>query len=128
MHIMKAGDLYTMNWGRKGALLMLAVVVFWTAAPACACLPATQPSGQHSCCRGMGRECGMPPMGMNGSCCQVQRQNIAVPPAPPYSPGHSQKLTFVPHQAGLESAASHRNAFQAPPPKFPPGCNSILRI
>jgi hypothetical protein len=63
-------------------LLMLAVVVFWTAAPGFACLPAMHPS--------------------------------------------------VPHQAGLESAASpgagYRNAFQAPPPKFPPGCSSILRI
>ena len=131
MLIIETGDLRTMNWGRKGALLMLAVVFFWTAAPTCACLLTSQPSGQHSCCRGMGRKCGMPGMNMNGSCCRVQQQN-AVTPVPPYSPKHSQKVAFVLHQASLQlSAASvsgFQNALEGPPPKFPPGCSSILRI
>ncbi len=121
-----------MNWGRKGALLMLAVVVFWTAAPACACLLTSQPSGQHSCCRGMGHKCGMPGMSMNGSCCRVQQQNTAVTPVPPYSYEHIQKPDFVPHQTGLQLLASSRarywNVFVTPPPKFPPGGDSLLRI
>jgi hypothetical protein len=43
-----------------------------------------------------------------------------------------QRLAFVPHQAGLQlrtsSGASHRNAFEAPPLKFPPGGAFALRI
>jgi hypothetical protein len=132
MLTIETGDLRTMNLGRKGALLMLAVVVFWTAAPVCACLLTTQPSGQHSCCRSMERKCGMPGMSMNGSCCRVQQQNTAVTPVPPYSPEHSQKLGFVPHQASLQLSVAlvfgFQDALEEPPPKFPPGCSSILRI
>jgi hypothetical protein len=68
----------------------------------------------------------------NGSCCQVHRQNAVVATVPLYSPEHAQKLAFVPHPAGLQSGAfsgaRHRNAFEAPPLKFPPGGAFALRI
>jgi hypothetical protein len=49
-----------------------------------------------------------------------------------YSPEQSQKLAVVLHQPGLHlrafSCAMHRNASEAPPPKFPPGGAFALRI
>jgi len=121
-----------MNWGRKGALLMLAVVVLWTAMPASACLLAAQATGQPACCRGMEAGCDAPSAPANASCCQTPRQNTAVAPAPLYSPHHSQKLASAPLPAGLQlpafSGVTHRNAFETPPPKFPPGGAFALRI
>jgi hypothetical protein len=120
------------NWRRKGALLMLAVVVFWTAAPVYACLSAMQPMGQRCCCRGMAMHCGSPETCANGSCCQARRQRIVIAPVPPSTPQHAQKLAFVLHQAGLEllasSSAGYWNTFEAPPPKIPPGGAFLLRI
>jgi hypothetical protein len=121
-----------MNWGRKGALLMLAVVVLWTAIPASACLFAVHSTGQPDCCRGMAGEFDSPSMCANGSCCQAERQNAAVATAPLYSPEQSQKLAVAPHQPGLHlsafSSAMHRNALETPPLKFPPGGAFALRI
>ena len=101
-----------MNWGRKGALLMLAVVVLWTAIPASACLFAVHSTGRPDCCRGMAGEFDSPSMCANGSCCQAERQNAAVATAPLYSPEQSQKLAVAPHQPGLHlrafSSAMHR--------------------
>lgn len=132
MLIIEGGDLFTMNWGRKGALLMLAVVVLWTAIPASACLLAVHSTGQPDCCRRMALEFDSPSMCANGSCCQAERQNAAVATAPLYFPEQSQKPAFVPHQAGLQlralSGAMRRNAFQAPPLKFPPCGAFALRI
>ena len=42
-----------MNWGRKGALLMLAVVAFWAVMPVSACLLGTRHACQPDCCRAM---------------------------------------------------------------------------
>lgn len=124
--------IHTMNWGRKGVLSMLAVVVLWTAMPASACLLAMHPAGQPACCRGMAQECGATAMGASDSCCQAHPQNAAVTPVPPYTLQHSQKLAFVPHLSGLQlnasSGAECRTAFEAPPPKFPPGGAFALRI
>jgi hypothetical protein len=121
-----------MNWGRKGALLMLAVVVLWTALPASACLLASHTTGQPDCCRGMAREFDSPSMCANHSCCQAERQNAAVATAPLYSPEQSQKLALVPHQPDLQlrgfSRAMHQNAFDTPPPKFQPDGAFALRI
>jgi hypothetical protein len=121
-----------MNWGRKGAFLMLAVVVLWTAIPASACLLAVHSTAQPDCCRGMLLEFDSPPMCANSSCCQAERQSAAVATAPVYSPEQSQKLAVVLHQPGLHlrafSCAMHRNASEAPPPKFPPGGAFALRI
>jgi hypothetical protein len=122
-----------MNLGRKGALLMLAVVVLWAAMPASACLLAVHSTGQPDCCRGMVQEFNSPSMCASGSCCQAERQNATVAAAPLYSPGQSQKLAVArPHQSGLRLRASacaiHRNAFETPPLKFPPGGAFALRI
>jgi hypothetical protein len=121
-----------MNWGRKSALLMLSVVVLWTAVPACACLFAVHSTGHPDCCPGMAREFDSPSMCANASCCEAERQNAAVTTVSLYSSKQSQKLAVVPHQPGLHlrafSYAMHRNAFDTPPLKFPPGGAFALRI
>jgi hypothetical protein len=66
-----------MHVGRKRALLLLIVVVLWTAAPALACFP---PSAQPACCQGVMQGCDDPAMdGM--ACCQVHPSESNVPPA-----------------------------------------------
>jgi len=121
-----------MNWSRKGALLMLAVVVFWTAMPASACLLGLKPMRQHDCCRKMARMCSSSATAATGACCQASRRNTAAAPVPPYSPEHSEKLVLVPHQASLHAPATlraaHGKAFEAPPPKAASSSGSILRI
>jgi len=126
-----------MNWGRKEALLMLAVVVLWTTMPAFACLPAMHSTEQSDCCNGMAHACDSSsmcaePMCADGSCCQVHRQNAVAAMAPVYSPENSLELAFAPHPAGLQSRALAgvrvRSAFEAPPPKFLPDGAFILRI
>jgi hypothetical protein len=127
-------DLDTMNWGRKGALLMLAVVVLWTAMPVSACLLAMRTTGQHSCCSAMNMTVPCAPAGTtaNRSCCQAGRQNPAVTPVAQSSSEHSQRLALMPAGANLQAPTSQsaacRNALEAPPPKFSPGGISILRI
>lgn len=125
-----------MNWGRKGALLMLAVVAFWAAmpvlAPVSACLLGMRHASQPDCCRAMAENSDSPAMSAGNSCCQAQGENPAVPSVPPFSVGHSQKLAFVAHGPGLEMRAVQRTAFinvlDAPPLKFPPGGAFALRI
>jgi hypothetical protein len=121
-----------MDLGRKGALLMLAVVVLWTAMPVSACLPAAHSTGQPDCCRGMEPGCDAPTMPASTSCCQTHQQSVAVATVPLYSPQHSQKLAFAPIYAGLQlpifSGVAHRNAFETPPSKSPPGGAFALRI
>jgi len=136
MLTVKTWGLYTMNWGRKGALLMLAVVASWAAmpvlAPVSACLLGTRHVSQPDCCRAMAENSDAPAMGADNSCCQAQGQNPAVPSVPPFSVGHSQKLVFVAHEAGLEPRAvpviAYINPLDAPPLKFPPGGAFALRI
>jgi hypothetical protein len=123
----------TMSWGRKGALLLLAVGVFWTALPVSACLLAKQIPTQKDCCRAMARDCSAPGSVSNTSCCKTTRQDDAVSPVPPYSPEHSQKLSVVPGTGILLSpqqtlVSLNRVAFETPPPKPSPGGNSKLQI
>jgi hypothetical protein len=125
-----------MNLGRKGALLMLAVVAFSAAvpvlAPMSACLLGTRHASQHDCCRAMAATSDSPAMSANSSCCQTQGQNPAVPSVPPYSFGHSQKLALVTHEAQVElpvvPGTAYPNALESPPLKFPPGGAFALRI
>jgi len=131
---MKIWSLDTVTRGRKGALLMLALMVFWTAAPASVCLLAMPVAGQHGCCDAAAMTLTCAPAGMtvNGSCCQVSRPIPAVPPVPLSSSERLQRLAFVANQAALQvstsSGAVYRNALEAPPPKSSPGGISILRI
>ncbi len=122
-----------MSWGRKGALLMLAVVAFWTAIPVSACLLARQSPAQPDCCRAMARDCNAPGSVSNNSCCKTYRQEAAVTPAPPFSPQHAQKLSFVPGTGNLRSpqqthVSFNRITFETPPPKPAPGDSSKLQI
>jgi hypothetical protein len=121
-----------MNWGRKGALLLLAVAVFWTPIPAFACLFAGHSTAQLDCCRGMAHASDSSSICANDSCCQAERQNAAVTTGPLYSLEQSQKLAVMPHQPGsllrASSCAEPLNAFKTPPPKFPPGGALALRV
>jgi hypothetical protein len=125
-----------MTWGRKGALLMLAVVAFWATlpvlAPVSACLLGTRHASQPDCCRAMADTCDSPTVGADSSCCQAQGENPAVPSVAPFSVGHSQKLAFVAHEAQRELRAApntaYINALESPPLKFPPGGAFALRI
>lgn len=71
-------------------------------------------------------------MGMDASCCQMRGSDAAVTPVPPFPPEHLQKPAFVPRAMSLPTvatpAAGWRNALKTPPPKFPPGGISNLRI
>src|ERR1039458_9236246 len=91
-------NLYTMNWDRKGVLLMLAVVVLWAAAPASARLLGTRHSSQPACCRAMAKDCETPAIGADSSCCQIHDKTPAVTPVRLSSPVQSQELASVPHQ------------------------------
>ena len=121
-----------MNWDRKSVLLMLAIVVFWAAAPASACLLGTRHTSQPDCCRAMVKACDTPAIGADSSCCQIHGKTPAVTPAQPYSSVQSQELAYVPRQSGIESPAAsgtgYQNALETPPPKFPPGGSFSLRI
>ena len=121
-----------MKSSRKGALLLLAVVVFWTAMPASACLLGLKPMRQHDCCRRMMRMCGSAAMVTGGACCQAAPRSAAVTPTPAYTPEQVQKLVVIPHKVSLHSAATLRAAqgiaFEAPPPKAPSSSGSVLRI
>ena len=111
---------------------MLAVVVFWTALPASACLLALRPMGQPACCRAMAKACGSPAMGADSSCCKVHGSNPALVSVQQYSAGQSLDSAALPHQVGIkppvDSGSGYLNAFEAPPPKFPPGGAFALRI
>ena len=121
-----------MAWSRKGALLMLATVILWTAVPALACLPGMRSTGQADCCKSMTPDCPMSQAAMNASCCSTHRQDNAVPPVPFYAPEHSQKLFLTPHSTGIAAPANagsiERAALLASPPDHSPGASSILRI
>lgn len=121
-----------MQWGRKFALVMLVVLVFWTAIPALLCLPTMHPTANHSCCRAMVGECRSPVVGASGSCCQVDRQNPTLPQVSQYSIGHSTRLALVVRQADLRpvaaSAVRHYGYREAAPPPSSSGNASNLRI
>ncbi len=123
----------TMSWVRKGALLLLAVVVLWSALPVSACLLARQLRTQKDCCRAMARDCDAPGSASNTSCCKITRQDDAVTPVPLYSPKHAQKLSLAPGTGNLLSARQAHVSlsgitFETPPPKPSPGGNSKLQI
>jgi hypothetical protein len=119
-----------MNWNRKGALLILAVAVFWAAIPASACLLNIGHTGQPDCCRAMVQGCDSPRMGASSSCCQFQGKPPAVLPAPSATTEHGQ--TLVLYQPGMEMLVAdgsvYGNTLETPPPKFQPGGAFALRI
>lgn len=122
------GSAYTMSMGRKGAILMLAVVALWAAVPALACLA---PAPCHQCCRAMMTDCDTAMIAAH-PCCQMQSSNTAVPPgqaaATDLAPSSTQTLMWVilPNPKGL--AGQGPNLSKAPPPRSLSGASAILRI
>lgn len=118
-----------MYMGRKGAILMLAVMALWAVAPALACLKAAP---CHSCCRAIMTDCGMATVGASRSCCQLHSASNAVPPAravtpkPLGGPELGLAVAVLPDPGDL--AAPQRNAASALPPRSQSGGSTILRI
>jgi hypothetical protein len=116
---------------RKGALWLLVLVVSWTATPLLVC--AASPSRAHipPCCRAMAQHCDQA-MGMSGTCCTGEKQQLPVEPATTLSLESTHDLAFVPvgtaPEAKTASSAQQRAADSAPAPDTSPGRTSILRI
>lgn len=121
-----------MEWSRKGVLLLLAVVVSWTALPASACLLAMQPARHAACCHGMAKMCGSAGMGTQAACCRANPHNPTFAPVAPYASEHSQPSASLINQIDfLGLVVRHLgnwNDLEAPPPHLSPGGSSILRI
>jgi hypothetical protein len=110
---------------------MLAVVVFWAAMPAAACLLGSRSAALPDCCRAMAQGCDSPGMGAGSSCCQIRGEIPAIITVTPYTTEHAQNLALVTNQAGLELLAADGPAYgntQEAPPQFPPGGALALRI
>jgi hypothetical protein len=121
-----------MNWSRKGALLMLAVVVSWTTLPASACLLGMGQTSQPDCCGAMAQGCDSPEMGASSPCCQFHGKNSAVAVVPQYKVEHAQELSAATYQTDAKLPAAQSSKYGStvatPPPKFPPGGTFALRI
>lgn len=127
-----------MRVGRKGALLLLAVVVLWAAAPALACLT---PAANAECCRNMNMACcrGMHMRGHDssapaycGDMCRLRRADAALLPGSDSTVDHAVCLaeSAVPAAAVLPPASGCEAALP-PDPSPPPdsaGEGSVLRI
>lgn len=117
-----------MRVGRKGVLVLLAVVALWTALPvvACAAEAATPP-----CCHGM-MDCGSPAHSVGRACCQIHRDSPALLAGQTSASDHFHALAqiavpvIVP--APLVLAGVNPPIAGAPPPEPSPGSGSILRI
>jgi hypothetical protein len=118
-----------MRVGRKGALVLLAVVVLWAATPALACLT---PAAQHACCQGMMQGCGSSPMMTNHACCRVQPPAPADPSGAASAADHAFQCAQLPVRVATLAPPSSTTVSNritgAPPPESLPGNNSILRI
>ncbi|HEU5352169.1 MAG TPA: hypothetical protein VFU55_11285 [Terracidiphilus sp.] len=116
--------------GRKGAFVMVAVMVLWAVTPALACLA---PAAHRSCCGGMVmNECHSPAMVQCDDCCNAQPADSPLLPdaavtidhlvAPaPSSVSIARMLPEVAANAILPAA-------EAPLPSGSPGSGSVLRI
>ena len=123
------GSAYNILMGRKGAILMLAVVALWAAGPALACMT---PAPCHSCCRAMMMHCNSAMMIAAHPCCQLHSSQTAVPPGRPAGTnlpsGSSQTLVSVNLPDFSRGAVQGPNPSKAPPPRSPSGASTILRI
>jgi hypothetical protein len=119
-----------MHVGKKGAFVLLAIVVLWAATPALACL---RPAAHRSCCEGMAMQgCECPAMMQCGDCCRIQ------PAGAPLLPGSSGAIDHasgsLPSPAATAQAlppAASSAILHAPEAPLPPGSSgfgSILQI
>ena len=111
---------------------MLAVVVFWAAMPASACLLGPRSAALPDCCHTTAQGCDSVGMCATSPCCQFHRENLAVTPALQYATEHVQRLVLAPHLADMRLPISRSswngNTVATPPPQFPPGDAFALRI
>ena len=120
-----------MQVGRKGAIVLLVMMVLGTVMPALACLPTMQQTGQQACCCAMVARCEMPTMNGQEACCQVDSRSAVFATVAPSTLEPMHKLAPVSREFSLPAPASTildpRN-LHVMPPIFPPGGSSILRI
>ena len=123
------GSAYTMPMGRKGAILMLAILALWAAGPALAFIT---PAPCHSCCHGMMMDCDSAMMSAARPCCQLNSSGTAVLQgrvvAPKSQIGAVQSFASA-LPPNLDSLTGQRPlSSKAPPPRSPSGASTILRI
>jgi len=136
MLTIEAGDFRIVRVSRQGAVLMLAVVVLWTALPGFACfLSMPQQAQQPSCCMKMAPDCAaMRSMGaaVSGNCCQAQEKTVALMPVLPYAAEQLQWVAVAPDQillpALVEAGKTYWPPFETPPPKSSSGASFTLRV
>lgn len=113
---------------RKGAILMLAAVVLWTAVPALACL---LPAPARLCCQTM-QGCEASLMNASDACCQMHAPDSTPPAGRTSLLGQPRSLAqlsgdlislAVPTVSGMRTQKTGQ-----PPLSFPPGASSVLRI
>lgn len=123
------GSAYTMPMGRKGAILMLAIVALWAAGPALALIT---PAPCHSCCHAMMMDCDSATMSAAHPCCQLNSSGTAVPqgrviaPKPLTGALRTIASALPPDLDGL--AGQSALASEAPPPRSQSGAGTVLRI
>jgi hypothetical protein len=108
---------------------MTIAILFWTAAPALACLSEGGMRAHGDCCAAMMQDCDA---SMSSSCCQLAPRSNTPGVASEYSPEHEQQpgllwRTFL--AASLTDLGTNQLALQsdfAPDPS--PGHLSVLRI
>lgn len=123
------GSGYTMPMGRKGAILMLAIVALWAAGPALACFA---PAPCHQCCRAMMTDCDSATVTAAHPCCQLHSPGTAVPKgrvvAPEPQIGAVQSFaSAIPPDLDRLGGQSPRFSM-APLPRSLTGARTILRI
>src|ERR1700733_5839609 len=120
-----------MPMGKKGAILMLAIVALWAAGPALACVT---PVPCHSCCRAMTMDCDSATMSSAHpcSCCQLDSSGTGVPQgrvvAPEPQIGAVQSLASALPPDLDRLAGQSPLSGKAPPPRSQAGASTILRI
>lgn len=118
---------YTVSMSKQSAILLLAVVVLWTAVPAFACLMPTQ---HHACCQQMTQDCSTT-MGADSSCCQAHLPQSNFPPARDLGADRLAQFASDPVSATLVIPVVLQKlpvqAATAPPP-LTLSSNSVLRI
>jgi hypothetical protein len=118
-----------MQVGRKGALMLLAVVVLWAAMPSFACLKAaTRPS----CCQEEMQDCGSPLTMASPDCCAVQPSPAPILPGDATNTGHRENpaALHIAYEASLQPllAVTRPSSAADSPPRSSSAATSVLRL
>jgi hypothetical protein len=126
---MGEGSAYTMPMGRKGAILMLAILALWAAGPALACIT---PTPCHSCCRAMMMDCDSATMSAAHPCCQLDSSGTAMPQGRVLTPalqvGAARSFAFILRPDLDRMAGQSPLSSKAPSLRSQSGAGTILRI